>query len=687
MSPKIPKSIALVDFMHMLTVHFKAMASDAGPNDAGQRTLNELAAIRQASDHVIVCMDSPPYWRKTVFPGYKAGREREPEFGAIVKWTIERLHADGYNVAAAPTEEADDVAACLATIYSEEYGCEDVRIVGADKDALQLVTDQVRCFVPKGRGEFEIRGIDWVLKHFGGVDWEAEAKKDPSVKPIEPKDIALALAIMGDTSDKIPGIKGIGIKNAARLINAYKNPEGMAVACVARVQAAKVTGKLPALWKNYAEGMADLPKWLKLTTLKRDVALEKHPLKYLEKLPMQKLVDDDEGTISFIDEGELEDAAAEAVDWDAIAAETEAREREALAAALPVSAPPGWPQGGLEPPVDPVKLPDGYQKTAEPGVFTKTFTAEPRIGKDPKADEHLKRAADERKRERPPEQVAADNAKEASRVRPDGRTQAQALEDERIDRHGVKRPDPTVLDPMRNVPAESQEAIRGLAERTGKEAAAATVSAATATPSAPAASAAPAAAEVVPKSQGPRKGDEIPQPTDLIRVPAPSWALATQPSSAAEMLAVSKTLFNSRFYSQYGSERGVFAVMALGRELAMGFAESLESFFIVNERPFMKAVTILARAQKHPDSEWMFVTSAVEKLATIKTKHRRAGDLEYQYTIERAAKAGYLTGKNKFNWETKTQEMLEARAISKGVRRWYPGVCFGMHAFEEANDD
>ena len=211
--------------------------------------------------------------------------------------------------------------------------------------------------------------------------------------------------------------------------------------------------------------------------------------------------------------------------------------------------------------------------------------------------------------------------------------------------------------------------------------------AATATPP----TAAPAAAaSVVPATQGPakapRQGDEI---QSLARVPvaAPNWALSAQPSSASEMLQIAKTLFNSRFYSQFGSERGVFAVMAMGRELDMGYAEALEAFHIVKDRPFPKAKWLLARMQQHPDCEWCLITYADEKSATIKTKHKRFPDvLEFTYTIEMATAAGHTTGANKHNWEKNRRSMLRARAISGGHGDWYPGAAFGMHPEEVERD-
>lgn len=626
---KIPESIALVDFFHMLTVHFKAQASSSGPNDAGQNTLNDLAAIRSATAHVVVCVDSPPYWRKEVFPGYKAGREREPEFAAIVRWTLERVEADGFNIARAPGEEADDVMATLAHEYAAQ-GCGDVRIVGADKDALQCVTDSVRCFVAKGRGEFEIRGPEYVKERFG----------------VDPHQFPIFLGIMGDTSDKIPGIKGIGEKGATKLIQAYKNPEGMAKACVAQIEASKMDGKLPAFWKNYAAGMADLPKWIKLTTLNVDAQTELHPLKYLEPLPVRKLVE----TPDFSDDDDIERDAIQGEgmgpedfggsddpDWEAIAKATAERELAALAAALPVDK-----AIVMEPQQDPA------ERRAAMAVETEKVM--PRIGKDPNADKVLADAAAERA-----QKVAAANTAAPKTPERVAATAAQIAE------------------------GNAAEHTRPKESTTGQ---AAPSQPATSPSTADSQGAAAAHAEVVPKTQGPQA-----ERMAMVVVPPPSWELATQPRSPSEMAIFAARMWNSRFYSSHGNADGTFAVIALGRELGLGAAAAVEGFHIVQGRPFAKAVMLKALAEKDPNCEWILITSADAKQATIKTQHKKAGLLEYTYTIERAAAAGYLTGKNADNWKTKTQEMLEARATSKAVRRWYPGATFGMHSIEEAGDD
>lgn len=601
----IPKSIALVDYSHMLTVNFKSGGKSQGPNDAENQTMVQLAGIRSACESVVVCLDSKPYKRSEQFPAYKAQREREPELVAMWRRCVERLAVDGYQTAKAPGAEADDVIATLARLYCdavEGYGCQDVRIYGTDKDCLQCVNDHVRCFSYTGRGEWEIRDLNWVVKK-----WK-----------VPPKDIPLLLAIMGDDSDNIPGIDGIGAVGAAKLISAYKNPEGMAAALANAVEDSKITGKLPAFWQKYAAGMANLPLWWKLTTLDSNVELDKHPLKYLEKLEMKPLVKTEDNAF----DGAFDDGPPpEDVDWDEIEAKVEAETREQMAASLPVGPAPKPTEERRQEVADHVQ--HSYPKT--------------------KRDEALK-AAD--KVLNPPK---ASSAPPATPV-PKSAHVADAPA------NGV------TADPKADAPIVAKEP--------------ASASASNAEPKA-------GTTEVVPKSQGPQEPK-----APMVVVPPPSWELAVQPRSVSEMRIVAQDFFNSRFYAQHNNWNGVQAVIALGRELGLGMAASLEGFHIVNSRPYAKATMLKALAERDPNCEWIMVTSADDKQATIETKHRKIDKvLSYQYTIERAAKAGLLTGNNRHNWEKIPQEMCEARATAKAVRRWYPSCTFGMTSAEEAGDD
>lgn len=101
--------------------------------------------------------------------------------------------------------EADDVIGTLA-VMGEKKGL-DVRIISSDKDFAQLVTDKVKLLDPK-KGE---QGID-----------EIEAKWG-----VKPEMIIELMALMGDASDNVPGVNGVGPKKAAKFINTYGSAQGV----------------------------------------------------------------------------------------------------------------------------------------------------------------------------------------------------------------------------------------------------------------------------------------------------------------------------------------------------------------------------------------------------------------------------------------------------------------------------
>jgi 5'-3' exonuclease len=698
--PKVttPQIIGLSDFSHGLTVAFKARANDSAPNDAGQAFLNQLSEFRQMCvGTVVLCVDSGPYRRTVEYPQYKKGREREPEYAAIYRWTIERAALDGYQIASSPGEEGDDIVATLVTAY-EAAGFDDIRVFTHDKDASQIISERTRVFVPKGRGEFEIRNPSWVKQKFG----------------VEPSQMALFQGICGDPGDAIPGVKGIGAVGAAKLINAYGTVAKMAEAAVGAIDAAKMTDKpAPAFWRNFVIGIPELPKWVALTTLRRDAPLEKPPLAYLERLEVKPLVqvepsDADDSGFELVDDNVLDTIDAKLEDINELTPEELEEERRLMAERDAIDAiiakHPTVPRESAEAMVKMTR-----STLPASGTAARPTLDAPIIGKDPKADEFLKRSAADR-------QVAAARALSPIELQAEqellGRQRLAAMNTNdpktpervaataaRIEAGNAAEAERFAKDFARGGrggPADTaspKEPVSGAASPTPQAAASADPKAPSGAPAAPAPSVQASAGsaqssgvgEVVPKTQGPAKAD--PERLAMTVVPPPSWELATQPRSPSEMAIVAARFFNSRFYSAHGNVDGTFAVIALGRELGLGAAASVEGFHIVNQRPFAKAVMLKALAERDPNCNWLMVTSADDKHATIKTVHKLAGPLEYTYTIERAVQAGYLTGKNAENWRTKTQEMLEARATSKAVRRWYPGATFGMHSMEEAGDD
>src|SRR5258706_4902804 len=144
-------------------------------------------------------------FRHERFPDYKATRKPMPDDLLSQVPSIEILaRAIGLPVIEVPGMEADDVMATLAR-RGEAEGHEVVLVTG-DKDMLQLVDAQVTVLAPLGKGDGWNRMDEGAVREEWGVG---------------PEHIRDVLALMGDTSDNIPGIPGIGEKTAIELVKQF----------------------------------------------------------------------------------------------------------------------------------------------------------------------------------------------------------------------------------------------------------------------------------------------------------------------------------------------------------------------------------------------------------------------------------------------------------------------------------
>jgi 5'-3' exonuclease len=243
--------IALVDLSCLFKRTF-----EANPNQGATNTLAEIEHIATRVDHVVLCLDAPPYARKQIFPDYKAHRDAPTTSETYQKgWLYERIVERGFQMAKLKGQEADDVIATLARIYGESIP--EVWLVGADKDLAQCVTDNVLQLIPKhGERPEHFRGPPQVKEKFG----------------VTPDQMPLWLALVGDKSDNIPGVKGIGQVKAATLINDHKTLTGIAE------NLRSIPGQVG---KSLAEGWEQLVLSLKLTTLDTRLPLDAQAL--LEK--------------------------------------------------------------------------------------------------------------------------------------------------------------------------------------------------------------------------------------------------------------------------------------------------------------------------------------------------------------------------------------------------------------------
>jgi DNA polymerase-1 len=163
-------------------------------------------------DYLAVAFDTGrPTFRHRIFSEYKANRAKMPEDMRVQMELIrEMVRAFGFPIVEAEGYEADDCMGALAKSLSEEV---DVVLVTGDKDVLQLVEDgRIRVIAPQ-------KGISEIITYD-----EVKVKERFGVPPPL---VVEVLALAGDPSDNIPGVKGIGEKTAIELIKRFGSLEGL----------------------------------------------------------------------------------------------------------------------------------------------------------------------------------------------------------------------------------------------------------------------------------------------------------------------------------------------------------------------------------------------------------------------------------------------------------------------------
>ncbi len=158
-------------------------------------------------DYLVVALDSmTPTFRHDMYPQYKANREAAPEdLHEQVPRILEILDAANIPHIRVDGWEADDIIASVAKEASS-HGIETVMVTG-DKDLLQLVKHDVSALRPPRNGSTSYRDIR-----------EAEVLEEFSIRTDQIVDY---LSLIGDSSDNVPGVKGIGPKGAVKLLNEW----------------------------------------------------------------------------------------------------------------------------------------------------------------------------------------------------------------------------------------------------------------------------------------------------------------------------------------------------------------------------------------------------------------------------------------------------------------------------------
>lgn len=210
-------------------------------------------------DYIAFCFDRPePSFRVEMYEDYKANRTEMPDDLEqqipYIKKIVELL---GISALEMPGYEADDLIGTLA-VAGEKAGLE-VIIVSSDKDFAQLVTDKIQLFDTMKNKKF---GPEGVFEKWG----------------IHPKQMIDYLSMVGDSSDNIPGVRGVGPKGATKLLAEYKTLDGV------YKNIDKIKG---ALQTKLIEGKKNAELAKKLVTIVTDLKLELAP-KDLALRPLKK---------------------------------------------------------------------------------------------------------------------------------------------------------------------------------------------------------------------------------------------------------------------------------------------------------------------------------------------------------------------------------------------------------------
>jgi DNA polymerase-1 len=219
--------------------------------------LDRIVDQEQPEEIGVVFDGREPTFRHKAFPEYKATRDKMPEeMVPQLAWIRRAVEGEGIPFLLVEGYEADDVIGTLAR--AEAAAGKDVWIVSGDKDMLQLVDDHVRLYnvMKPGQAEVEIVGPAEVEPRFG----------------VPANQVVDMLGLMGDASDNVPGVRGVGEKTASRLVHEHGSLEAV-------LQAA-ADGKIPQ--KKLAENLrtsADLARLSKrLVTIDVEVPMKIPPL-------------------------------------------------------------------------------------------------------------------------------------------------------------------------------------------------------------------------------------------------------------------------------------------------------------------------------------------------------------------------------------------------------------------------
>ena len=251
-------TLLLIDAYAMIYRAYYAFIRAPRMNSRGENTSAIFGFVVTLEDlikrvkptHMAVAFDpAGPTFRHEAYEQYKAQRQETPE---DIRWAVPRikqlLEAMNIPVLDVPGYEADDVIGTLA--HKAEKDDFEVYMATPDKDYGQLVTEKIWMYRPRHTGGFEKLGPQEVCEKYGLQNQ---------------KQVIDLLGLMGDSSDNIPGCKGVGEKTAVQLLQQFGSIENL----LANTDQLK-----GALQRKVQEQVEDIRFSYFLATIKTDVPIE-----------------------------------------------------------------------------------------------------------------------------------------------------------------------------------------------------------------------------------------------------------------------------------------------------------------------------------------------------------------------------------------------------------------------------
>ena len=212
------KRLYLIDGYAMLYRSHFALIRNPLINSKGMHTsalfgfINQIMKLinKDKPDLMVAAFDtSKKTFRHEKYAEYKATREKMPEeMIAQLPYLWKILKSMGIPTLEQPGFEADDIIGTLSKMASKEEL--DVFIVSGDKDFMQLINERIFLYAPSGKQSgVKIYDRNGVIDKWG----------------VPPEKIIDLLGLMGDSSDNVPGVPGVGEKTAVKLINEYGSLE------------------------------------------------------------------------------------------------------------------------------------------------------------------------------------------------------------------------------------------------------------------------------------------------------------------------------------------------------------------------------------------------------------------------------------------------------------------------------